>query len=118
MKSISEFEGIFLHRDPVDMRRGINGLCDIVTTAEMGSLMGNNLFVFCGKRKNSIKILYFNRSGFALWQMRLDRQKFIWPKKINTDVVVFTNEQLEWLLAGYDVLKMRPFAELQYTKFC
>jgi transposase len=118
MRSISEFEGIFLHRNPVDMRKGINGLCDIVTSADMGNIMGNNLFVFCGKKKNSIKILYFNRSGFALWQMRLDRQKFIWPKKLNTDVVVFTNEQLEWLLAGYDVLKMRPFAELQYTKFC
>lgn len=118
MRSISEFEGIYLHRDSIDMRKGITSLCELVSVSEMGNLMGKNLFVFCGKRKRSIKILYFDRSGFALWQKVLSQDKFHWPSKLSVEVVVFTTQQLEWLLEGFDVLKMRPFAELQFEKFC
>lgn len=107
MRAISEFEGIYLYRDAIDMRKGINGLSDLVVTADMGNLMGKNLFVFCGKRKRSIKILYFDRSGFALWQKVLQNEKFFWPRKLNVEVIVFTTQQLEWLLEGFDVLKMR-----------
>ena len=66
MKSVTSFQNIFIHREPVDMRRGINGLCEIVASAEMGDLNEKNIFVFCGRRKHSIKVLYFDRSGFAL----------------------------------------------------
>ncbi|MBK8204380.1 MAG: IS66 family insertion sequence element accessory protein TnpB [Bdellovibrionales bacterium] len=72
MKSPSQFEGVFLHRDPVDLRRGIPGLSQIVESAQMGKLNGKNLFVFCGRRRHTIKILYFDRSGFCLWQKQLD----------------------------------------------
>lgn len=66
MRAPSEFTNVFIHRERVDMRKGINGLSEIVQLAEMGELMGRNLFVFSGKRKDSIKILYFDRSGFCL----------------------------------------------------
>ncbi|MFZ9617878.1 MAG: IS66 family insertion sequence element accessory protein TnpB [Holophagaceae bacterium] len=68
MKRPEDFKGIFIHRDPVDMRNAINGLCSIIEAEGMGDLMGPNLFVFCGKRKRVIKVLYFDESGFALWQ--------------------------------------------------
>ena len=68
MRAISDFQGVFLHRDPVDGRKAINGLSEIVEAAQMGVLQGPNLFVFCGKRRDVIKILYFDKSGFALWQ--------------------------------------------------
>ena len=70
VKSPSEFNNIFMHRDPVDMRRGILGLSDLVQAASMGDLTGKNLFVFSGRRKDSIKVLYFDRSGFCLWQKK------------------------------------------------
>ena len=69
MKAPSDFANIFIHREDVDMRRGINGLSEIVQSAEMGELSGKNLFVFCGRRKNSMKVLYFDRSGFCLCQL-------------------------------------------------
>lgn len=128
MKSLSEFRGIFLHRDPIDMRKAINGLCEIVEAEAMGDLMGANLFVFLGKRRNSIKILYFDKSGFALWQKRLEKEKFPWPKprrrlsqkECTSPEPVFqlTSEQLAWLLDGYDVWKMRPFEKLNFSRFC
>lgn len=116
MKSAMDFEKIFIHREPVDMRRGINGLSEIVQSQVMGDLMGRNLFVFCGRRRHSIKVLYFDKSGFALWQKRLEKDRFPWPKKFSEDVVNITAEQFSWLLDGYDVWKMRPFAELHFEK--
>ena len=112
MKAPSSFEKIFIHRLPVDMRRGINGLCDIVAEACMGDLStGRNLFVFSGKRRHSIKILYFDKSGFCLWQKRLEKDRFPWPKELPDEVVHLDPEQLAWLLDGYDVWKMKPFSE-------
>lgn len=116
MKSALSFAGVFIHRDPVDMRRGINGLCEIVGASEMGDLSGRNLFVFCGKRRNSIKVLYFDRSGFCLWQKRLDVDRFPWPKKHTENVVSLSPEQFAWLVDGYDVWKMKPFAEINFER--
>jgi len=119
MKALTDFQGIFIHRDPVDMRKAINGLSEIVATEGMGDLMGPNLFVFCGKRRNTVKILYFDKSGFALWYKRLEHEKFSWPKikAHDQEVIRLTSEQLAWLLDGYDVWKMKPFSELRFSAF-
>lgn len=114
MKSAAQFKKVFIHRDYVDMRKAINGLSQIVAQAEMGNLMEPHLFVFSGRTRSTIKILYFDRSGFCLWQKRLEQDKFPWPKKSLDVVVTITPEQLSWLLDGYDVWKVKPFAELHY----
>jgi transposase len=116
MKSIREFSGVYLHRDPVDGRKAINGLSEIVESAQMGDLTGANLFVFCGRRRDVIKILYFDQTGFALWQKRLEREKFPWPKKHEDGIVRLTPEQMEWLLSGYDVWKMKPFENFSFSQ--
>lgn len=116
MKDIKSFQSVLIHREPVDMRRGITGLCEIVQNINMGELMGKHLFVFCGKRRHSIKVLYFDRSGFALWQKRLEKDRFPWPRKLSDSVVSLTAEQFEWLLEGYDIWKMRRFSELKFEK--
>ena len=116
MKSPSDFKKVFIHRDAVDMRKAINGLSEIVQSSGMGNLMEPHLFVFSGRRRNTIKILYFDLSGFCLWQKRLEQDKFPWPKKLADEVVVVTPEQLSWLLEGYDVWKMKPFNHLHFEK--
>lgn len=118
MRDIRSFDSVFIHRDPVDMRRGIQGLCEIVQLASMGDLKGNHLFVFCGKRRHSLKVLYFDKSGFALWQKKLERDKFAWPRKFTQEIVRLSPEQMSWLLDGYDVWKMRPFKEINFEKVC
>jgi transposase len=116
MKEIKSFASVFIHKEPVDMRRGINGLSEIVQSTLMGDLMGKNLFIFSGRRKDSIKILYFDRSGFCLWQKRLERDRFPWPKKLTGSIVKITPEQLCWLLDGIDVWKLKPFEEFYFEK--
>jgi transposase len=116
MKSASEFEKVLIHREPVDMRRGINGLCELVGVENMGDLMKPHLFVFCGKRRHSIKVLYFDKSGFAMWQKKLEKARFHWPKKFEEKIVTLTPEYFDWLLSGYDVWKMKPFEKLNFEK--
>ncbi len=118
MKALSEFTNIYIHRNPVDMRKGINGLSEVVQQMAMGSFEGEHLFVFCGRRKNSIKVLYFDKSGFALWQKRLERDRFHWPSRLTEDVVTIDSEQMKWLLEGYNFLKMRPFSEIKIERVC
>ena len=116
VKDVKHFSSVFIHREPVDMRKAINGLSEIVQHAAMGNLMKPHLFVFCGKRRNTMKILYFDKSGFCLWQKRLEKDKFPWPKKLTEVVVSITPEQLSWLLEGYDIFKIKPFTELSFEK--
>lgn len=118
MKSPSEFKSVFIHRDPVDMRKAINGLSALVESSGMGALMEPHLFVFSGKRRNVIKVLYFDKSGFCLWQKRLEKDKFPWPKKSTSEVIHLSTAQFSWLLDGYDVFKIKPFAELHFERVC
>lgn len=116
MKSPQSFKKVFIHKDPVDMRKAINGLSEIVQLENIGNLMEPHLFVFSGRRRDVIKILYFDKSGFALWMKRLEKDKFPWPKKFTESVVAVTPEQLSWLLDGYDVWKVKPFEELNFSR--
>ena len=117
MKSVNAFQGVFFYREPVDMRKAINGLSQIVEQAQMGELMGPHLFVFANRRRDLMKVLYFDRSGFALWMKKLEKEKFPWPKGHESTIVELSPERFEWLLAGYDVWKMKPFEKLNFSRF-
>ena len=70
--------------------------------------MSGALFVFFNKGKDKLKILYWDRTGFALWYKRLEKDKFKWPGKLSTPTYSLTEQQLEWLLSGYDVIGHQP----------
>ncbi len=115
MKSIHGFDAVFLHRDPVDGRKQINGLAVIVQTFMNLNPFQNALFVFVTRRRDTIKILYWNQSGFALWAYRLEKEKFRWPKRMNEEVVELSNQQLSWLIEGYDIMRMTPHEKLSFS---
>ncbi len=77
-------------------------------------LREERLFVFCGRRKDRVKLLYWDRSGFALWYKVLEKEKFKWPK-LDGDVIELTSEQLGWMLDGLDIARMRPHETLMYA---
>ncbi len=103
MKALNVFDKIFIHREPVDMRKSINGL-SIIVDQEMGEdLQGNHLFIFCNKRRTHLKMLYFDKSGFALWLKRLEASKFPWVKSLNKSVIEMSSDDLELLLDGVNI---------------
>ena len=103
MKSLTEFTKIFIHKDPVDMRKSINGLSVIVSEEMKLDLKSSSVFVFTNRRRTHMKILYFDKSGFALWLKRLEASKFSWPKNVDKDIVEIESKDMELLLDGVNV---------------
>lgn len=103
MRALSNFDDIYIYRNFTDMRKSINGLC-VVVDQEMGlDLKRSALFIFCNRRRNRLKILYFDRSGFALWFKRLEEAKFSWPRDADNDVIEIKVADLELLLEGVNI---------------
>lgn len=103
---------VYLHREPVDFRKAINGLSVIVQEAMERSPFDPGLFVFCNQRRNQLKVLYWDATGFALWQKRLERDKFKWPRRHSEAVVALDHEQWAWLLRGFDIAQIKPHKAL------
>lgn len=106
---------IYLHRDPVDFRKSINGLSVIVEEAMGLSPFESGVFVFCNRRRDKLKVLYWDRTGFALWYKRLEKDKFKWPRQHNDSTVMLTHEQWDWLLRGLNFLDIKPHQVWQFS---
>lgn len=115
MQMFVDLAQVYLHREPVDFRKSINGLSVIVEEAMALSLFNESLFVFCNRKRDKLKILYWDKSGFCLWYKRLEKEKFKWPKKLNDTVISLTEEQLHWLLRGYDFSQIKGHQNLFFT---
>jgi transposase len=115
VQSLEQFSSIYLHRDPVDMRKSIDGLSLIVLEELNQSFDAKKLFVFVSRCGRKLKILYWDRTGFALWYKRLEKQRFAWPKDHDELVLQSSANQLAQLLRGFDVFQ-KPHEFLQYRQ--
>ena len=106
---------VYLHRAPVDMRKQIDGLALLAKEVIGQDPSGGALFGFINARRNKLKLLVWEKNGFIVWYKRLERDKFYWPRGDNEQVVTLSGEQLNWLLDGYDVWRMRPHAALHFS---
>jgi transposase len=114
VRAVTAFDGVFLHRDTVDMRRSLDGLSEIVRHGMEKPLDGRLLFVFIGKSKDRIKLLYWDRTGYALWYKRLERGRFHWPKSGDT-AIALSPEILGFLLDGVDVF-VKPHESVEFDR--
>ena len=110
MLSFSSKQRYFLYRGITDMRKSFNGLGALVNNEFDHSLMSRDVFIFINKRKNHVKLLVWDVSGFVIYHKRLERGTFEIP---NSDTEKQTME-LSWrsivfLLEGVQLksVKMR-----------
>lgn len=81
------------------MRRSIDGLmATIRDTYEMGPY-ANALFLFCGRKRNTLKALHFDKTGFVLYLKRLDNGRFQWPRDAS-EVRPLSRQEFRWLMEG------------------
>ena len=110
-------ERVYLHRSPVDMRKQIDGLSILAKDVILQDPMSGSMFVFVNARRNKLKILVWERNGFVIWYKRLETQKFYWPRGSTETVLTLSGQQLNWLLDGYDVWRMKPHEALRFSVF-
>lgn len=93
---------VYLHRDPIDFRAGINSLAVRVQETMGLDPFARGCFAFCNRRRDRLKLLFFDRSGFVLVVKQLSEDKFRWPRR-HDRVVRLTAEQMHWILDGIDI---------------
>lgn len=90
---------VFIYQQPVDMRAGFEKLSFFIREVFKEDLLGNHLFLFLGKNRRRLKVLFFDRSGLVLISKRLEGGKFM-PIMDLCDVKELTLMELKFLLSG------------------
>ena len=97
---------VFLHGQPVDMRKSFDGLIALTRQGLGQDPLSGHVFAFVNRRGNYLKALYFDRSGYCLWAKRLERGQFVsdW-RRARTQELDATG--LKLLLEGIEPLRRR-----------
>jgi len=99
MLSLTAATRIYLYRASCDMRKSFDGLCGIIRSEVNQDPLSGSLFVFCNRRRNMVKLLYWDSDGLAIWFKRLERGSFSLPRMDAMDGRIDRRE-LSLLLEG------------------
>lgn len=99
---------IYLCTASTDMRKGFDSLAALVREGLGYDPLSGHLFLFVGRHKDRLKLLYWDKDGFALWYKRLEEGTFRLPaaKKVGASVELKASE-LAMLLAGIDLTSIK-----------
>jgi transposase len=115
MQLTIESSSILVSTQPVDFRKAIDGLIDVILS-ELKMDLRENIFIFYNRSRDKIKILAWHKNGFVLLLKRLEIGQFFNAKN-NDSILHVTPQQLSWLLAGLDWVKMSEWGELEYSDY-
>lgn len=99
MLALTAATRIYLYRASCDMRKSFHGLCGLIRAELNQDPLSGSLFVFCNRRRNMVKLLYWDSDGLAIWYKRLEKGSFIIPRMRATDGSIERRE-LSLLLEG------------------
>lgn len=106
---------IYLVYGATDFRRQIPALCSMVKNQFEMNPYQTAAFLFCNRKRNSIKVLFYDKNGFVLAQKTLldvNKYKFKWPKD-EKELGQITHKQLEWLLSGLQICPKSYFEDIE-----
>ena len=99
---------VFLHAPPTDLRKGFDALSGLVTTAFDQDPTSGHLFLFVNRRRDRVKILYWDRDGLAIWYKRLETGSFQLPAAARDAMSIeMSSTQLALILSGVDLRSAR-----------
>jgi transposase len=105
---------VFLHAEAVDLRKSFDGLSGLVTQAfPEENLLSGHLFLFLNKRRDRIKIMYWDADGLVTWYKRLEAGSFEMPRTTETAGIELRPTQLAMILSGIDLQSARQRKRFQ-----
>ena len=108
---------IYIYTQPVDMRKQINGLVNLLADAFDQNPQQGGLFVFTNRERRKLKILFWDRNGFVLYYKRLEKTRFQYSRSLSGEVVLVNPVQLKALLMGLDFHLLGQYPHEQYSDF-
>ena len=102
---LNDFTGadqVYIACGYTDLRKGIDGLARLVQQQFELDPFTNTLFLFCGRRRDRIKGLYWEKDGFILLYKRLEQGAYQWPRS-ESEVKTLTPQQYRWLMEGLQI---------------
>ena len=116
LNDASGFQKIYLATGYTDLRRGMEGLANIIRFHfHLDPYDRNTLFLFCGKRSDRIKGLFWEGDGFLLLYKRLDTGAFSWLRN-SEEALAITSEQYAMLMQGLEIIAKHPIDQIQDPK--
>lgn len=91
---------VYLALGPTDLRKSIDGLAVLVKESFELDPFSSCLFVFCNRKKDKMKCLFWEHNGFWLLYRRLEKGRFNWPQQGASRVTLISRRQLRQLLDG------------------
>ena len=111
LNNASGFKKVYLAVGYTDLRRGMEGLANIVRFKfDLDPYDKNTLFLFCGRRTDRIKGLLWEGDGFLLLYKRLDNGSFNWPRSAE-EAIEISPDQYRMLMQGLEIVAKHPIKE-------
>ena len=106
MIDLSQVRNYYVACGYTDLRRGIDGLASIVMQQYGTSLDEESLFLFCGRKTDRIKALYYSGDGYILLYKRLNNGRFQWPRS-EAELRKLDAQSFRWLMEGLEIEQKR-----------
>lgn len=106
---------IYLAYGATDFRKQIPSLCSIIRDNFKMNPYDKSAYIFCNKKRNSIRVVCYDKNGFIMAQKTLldtEKMKFQWPRN-SYELKNITKQQLEWLLSGLKIEQKNSFKEIE-----
>jgi transposase len=118
MIALSAHTKVYLAKDATDMRKSFRGLILLTEAVLQQESVSGHLFVFLNRRRDLMKILYWDGTGFCIWYKRLERGSFQRPLAVAGEVrpdLELSTAQLSLMLQGIDLTSVRQ--RLRFHRF-
>lgn len=114
---ITVAENIYIACGYTDMRKSIDGLAAVVQEQFHLDPFSKSLFLFCGKRRDRMKVLLWEGDGFVLLYKRLENGNFKWPRK-ESEVKPISWQAFRWLMEGLELEQKHAIKPAKPGDFC
>lgn len=110
MLDFSKVRNYYIACGYTDMRKQIDGLVSAVQMQFKKDLDEESIFLFCGKRADRIKALYWDGTGYVLLYKRLTEKRFQWPRS-EAELKLLTRQEFRWLMEGLSITQTKAFSK-------
>lgn len=104
MLGFHSHQRFFICNTPIDMRKGIDGLCGVVRHILEENPLSGYVFIFFNKPRDKVKLLVWDKDGYVLYQKRLERGRFeLLPVEMNATKINMRYDHLVMLISGISI---------------